>query len=500
VLTARGFFELVEQRARATPQALLGVDEAGRELSFGGYHDAALRCAAALAERGVTAGTPVSWQLPTSFEALILAAAFARLGAVQNPVLPIYRQRELGFVLRQSGARLLVVPTSLRGFDHGEVGRKLAAEIPQLEVLVLESGLPEADPAGLPEAPKLLDAEAPPARWIFYTSGTTADPKGSRHTDATPLATGRALCTALELRADDRVALVFPITHIGGIGWLSAALLAGCAHIVIPTFDPEHTPSVLARYGVTQATAGTVFHQAYLAAQRAHGDARIFPGVRAFPGGGAPKPPQLHHDVKRELGGAGIVSGYGLTECPIATMGSGHDPDEKLALTEGRPTDGVELRVAASGEILVRGPQLCLGYLDASLDAAVFDDAGFFRTGDLGHLDADGHLVVTGRTKDVIIRKGENIPVKEVEDLLFEHPKVADVAVIGLPDPKSGERCCAVVACAEGEPLTFEEMVGYLRERELMVQKIPEQLELLDELPRNPSGKVLKQDLRQRFA
>jgi acyl-CoA synthetase (AMP-forming)/AMP-acid ligase II len=500
VLTARGFFELVAQRARATPQALLGVDETGRELSFSAYHDAALRCAAALAERGVGVGTPVSWQLPTSFEALILAAALSRLGAVQNPVLPIYRQRELGFVLRQSGARLLVVPKSLRGFDHGEMGRKLAAEIPELDALVLDDGLPEANSAGLPEAPELPDGDALPTRWIFYTSGTTADPKGARHTDATPLATGRALCTALELRADDRVALVFPITHIGGIGWLSAALLAGCAHIVIPTFDPEHTPSVLARHGVTQATAGTVFHQAYLAAQRAHGRKPIFPGVRAFPGGGAPKPPQLHHDIKQELGGAGIVSGYGLTECPIATMGSVDDSDEKLALTEGRPTDGVELCVSASGEILVRGPQLCLGYLDASLDAAAFDDAGFFRTGDLGHLDEDGHLIVTGRTKDVIIRKGENIPVKEVEDLLFEHPKVADVAVIGLPDPQSGERGCAVVVCAAGEPLTFEEMVAYLRERELMVQKIPEQLELLDELPRNPSGKVLKQDLRERFS
>jgi cyclohexanecarboxylate-CoA ligase len=499
VLDARSFWDLVVRRATATPDALLAVDEAGRELSFAGYRDAALRCAAALAERGVGAGTPVSWQLPTSLEALILTAALARLGAVQNPVLPIYRERELGFVLRQSGARLLVVPKTFRGFDHGEVGSALAARIPQLDTLVLDGGLPETDPARLPDAPEARDQELP-VRWIFYTSGTTADPKGARHTDATPLVTGRALCTALELRADDRVALVFPITHIGGIGWLSAALLAGCAHIVVPTFDPERTPPFLARHGVTQGTAGTVFHQAYLAAQRAHAAEPLFPAVRAFPGGGAPKPPQLHYDVKRELGGAGIVSGYGLTECPIATMGSVHDSDEKLALTEGRPTDGAELRIAASGEILVRGPQLCLGYLDASLDAAAFDDAGFFRTGDLGHLDADGHLIVSGRTKDVIIRKGENIPVKEVEDLLFEHPKVADVAVIGLPDPESGERGCAVVVCAAGEPLAFDEMVAYLRERELMVQKIPEQLELLDELPRNPSGKVLKQALRERFS
>jgi acyl-CoA synthetase (AMP-forming)/AMP-acid ligase II len=498
VLAARGFWELVEQRSAATPRALFAIDETGLELTFAQYRDAALRCAAALAERGVGAGTPVSWQLPTSFDALVLAAALARLGAVQNPVLPIYRERELGFVLRQSGARLLVVPKTFRGFDHGSVASVLAGKIDGLEALVLDAGLPEGDPAVLPEEPP-AGAELP-VRWIFYTSGTTADPKGARHTDATPLVTGRALCAALELGADDRVALVFPITHIGGVGWLAAALLSGCAHIVVPVFDPQRTPPVLARHGVTQATAGTVFHQAYLAAQRARGAGRIFPAVRAFPGGGAPKPPQLHHDIKRELGGAGIVSGYGLTECPIAAMGSVHDADEKLAHTEGRAANGVELRIAPSGEILVRGPQLCRGYLDASLDEEAFDESGFFRTGDLGHLDADGHLVVTGRTKDVVIRKGENIPVKEVEDLLFEHPRVEDAAVIGLPDPASGERCCAVVVCAAGEPLGFEEMVDYLRDRRLMAQKIPEQLELVDKLPRNPSGKVLKQALRQRFS
>ena len=153
MLGAQSFWDLVARRAAATPDAPLAVDEAGRELSFAGYRDGALRCAAALCERGVAAGTPVSWQLPTSFEALILTAALARLGAVQNPVLPIYRQRELGFVLHQSSARLLVVPKTFRGFDHGEVAQALAAKTPELDALVLDDGLPEADPARLPEVP-----------------------------------------------------------------------------------------------------------------------------------------------------------------------------------------------------------------------------------------------------------------------------------------------------------------------------------------------------------
>jgi acyl-CoA synthetase (AMP-forming)/AMP-acid ligase II len=235
----------------------------------------------------------------------------------------------------------------------------------------------------------------------------------------------------------------------------------------------------------------------------------LFPAVRAFPGGGAAKPPELHREIRREMGGAGIVSGYGLTECPIVVMNSIRDPDDKLAHSEGRATPGVRIKVVRSdgtlaaageeGEIRVRGPQLCLGYLDPTLNAAAFDEQGFFLTGDLGQLDAAGFLSITGRLKDVIIRKGENISAKEIEDLLYRHPKVRDAAVVGLPDPRSGERACAVVVCGE-DRLGFDEMVGFLREQKLMLQKIPEQLEVVDELPRNPTGKVLKHELRQRFA
>jgi acyl-CoA synthetase (AMP-forming)/AMP-acid ligase II len=500
-------WQLVEARAAATPEALFAVDEQDRTLTFAAYRDAALRTAAGLYARGIDAETPVSWMLPTTLEALVLTAALARLGAVQNPILPIYRERETRFVTRQTGARLLCVPPPFRGFDYPALARALAAERDDLDVLVVDRSLPEADPRGLsvptPHA-------VPPVRWIFYTSGTTADPKGARHTDASLIASFKGFLRVLEVGPDDRHAFVFPLTHVGGIGWLIASLLAGFGHIAVAIFDPKHTIPLLSRHGVTLAGAGTVFHQAYLAAQREQPGARIFPRVRAFPGGGAPKPPQLHYDLKREVGGVGIVSGYGLTECPVIAMNTVREPDEKLANTEGRlnPPDA-EIRVirpdgsAASpgeeGELCVRGPQLCRGYLDARLDAAAFDAEGFFHTGDLGRVDADGYVVITGRTKDVIIRKGENISAKELEDLLYTHPKVADVAVIGLPDPALGERCCAVVAC-RSEPLGFEEMVEFLTSKQLMRQKIPEQLELVAEVPRNAAGKIQKQLLRDRFA
>lgn len=514
MIDAQTFWELVEARTALTPDALFAVDDEDRRLSFAEYRDASLRCAAGLAAQGIGAGSRVSWMLPTWHESLVLIAALARLGAVQNPILPIYRHRELGFIAKQFRPELLFVPGTWRGFDYPQMAREIAGEQSVVNIQVLDrdagQGLPDADPASLSAPPSPADRKDAKS-WLFYTSGTTADPKGALHTDATLLVEGRSMCRVLELDESDRVALVFPVTHIGGLGWLLASLLSGCAHIVVPIFDPATSIPVLARHGVTQATAGTVFHQAYLAAQRKKSDGPLFPDVRSFPGGGAPRPPGLHAEIKQEMGGAGIISGYGLTECPIVSMNTVHDPDEKLATSEGRPNppemcirivrpDGSEAAPGEEGEIRALGPQLCKGYLDSKLDAEAFDEQGFFRTGDLGLVDPDGFVFVTGRLKDVIIRKGENISAKEVEDHLFEHPKVADTAVIGLPDPNSGERVCAVVACKDpSDPVTLAELCSFLRERGLMNQKLPEQLELIGELPRNASGKVLKHELRKRF-
>ncbi|MCP4003929.1 MAG: AMP-binding protein [bacterium] len=512
MIEAGNLWQLIERRAAATPETVFAIDEEDRSLDFAAYRAAAERCAAGLLKHGVREGTAVSWMLPTWIESLVLVGALARLGAVQNPILPIYREREVGFITRQTGAELLIVPPHWRGFDYPGLAHALAQERSGLEVLISDHSLPEADPASLPPAPLATSADDAPVRWIFYTSGTTADPKGAQHTDLTLMSSARGMSQALQLEPDDRVALVFPFTHVGGIGWLFAGFLSGCAHILVQAFDPKTSIGVLARNGVTQATAGTAFHQAYLATQREAGAERVFPRVRSFPGGGAPKPPQLHYDLKTELGGVGIVSGYGMTECPILAMNSVDDPDDKLANTEGRASPAeVEIRVVrgdaslagpnTEGELRVRGPQLFRGYLDAALNDSAFDEDGFFRTGDLGQLDEDGFVVITGRLKDVIIRKGENISAREVEDLLYSHPKIADVGVIGLPDPNTGERCCAVVSCSDAsDPLDFAEMVAFLKERGLMLQKIPEQLELIAELPRNPTGKILKDELRKRYS
>ncbi|MHB1710566.1 MAG: AMP-binding protein [Acidimicrobiales bacterium] len=505
-------WELVEGRAGATPDAVLARDDTGRELTFAGYRRSCERAAAGLwSQYSVSEGTAVSWELPTWLESLVLVGALSRLGARQNPLIPIYREREVGFITSQSRASLLVVPSTYRGFDYGAMAHDIAAGSPGLTVLVADRKLPSGDPGDLPPVTAGPGSSAlAPIRWLFYTSGTTADPKGAPHTDLTVMASALAMAECLDMHADDVSALVFPFTHIGGIGWLMAALMTGCTLLVTDAFDPVATPAFLSANGVTLAGSGTPFHLAYLAAQRAATGGSIFPRVRSYPGGGAPKPPRLHYDLKSEIGGIGIVSGYGLTEAPIVVMARAFDPDQKLAGSEGRATPGVSIMVVAldgteappgmEGEIRLKGPQVIRGYFDPSLDADAFDEAGFFRTGDLGIVDADGFVTITGRLKDVIIRHGENISAKEVEDLLYTHPAVADVAVIGLPDARTGERACAVVATRDGEQLIFGEMVRFLREQGLRSQAIPEQLELVAQVPRNPAGKILKHKLREELA
>ena len=321
---------LVEARAEATPEGLFGYDESNREMSFAQYRDAAERLAGSLHERGVREGSAVSWILPTGLNALVLLAALSRLGAVQNPIIPIYRGREVSHCLRQTGAQLLIVIDRFRGFDYEAMAKELAEGIEGLEVLVApnepwESRLPE-NGGKLPPA----TTSGEEVRWVFYTSGTTSEPKGARHADKGFLAASYGLAVGMDLSPSDRIGLVFPVTHLGGVNSLVAALSTGAAHLIVESFDPSTTIPFLGKNGVTHAGAGTAFHRMYLAAQREQGKTPIFPNVRVFQGGGAPKPPPLHYELKQECG-AGILSVYGMTECPIVALGRLDDPDEQLA-------------------------------------------------------------------------------------------------------------------------------------------------------------------------
>jgi acyl-CoA synthetase (AMP-forming)/AMP-acid ligase II len=463
-------------------------DERDRRLSFGECRARAERIAAGLHALGIAADTPVTWQLPTRIESVLLSLALARLGAVQNPILPLYREREVGAVLRETRARWLAVPGSFRGFDHAAMARKLRADAGgAFEILDAGDALPEADPATLPPPP----ADADAVRWLYTTSGTTAAPKCARHTDATLIAGGTGLALALEAGPDDVGSIAFPYTHIGGPDYLVMLLLRGMSAVLLESFVPEPALAVFRRHAVTLSGGSTAFYLAFLAEQRKRPGEKLLPSLRALAGGGAPKPPEVFWQVRRELG-VPILHGYGMTECPMIASGTPADSDEQLANTDGRPVHGCEVRVV-DGEIRVRGPMLAKGYTDPALTAEAFDADGFFATGDLGHVRADGHVVLTGRKKELIIRKGENISPREIEDLLQTHPSVGAVAVIGLPDRERGERVCAVVETRPGAaPLDLAALVAHCRRAGLMTQKIPEQLEVVDALPRNATLKILK--------
>ncbi|MFI1440135.1 class I adenylate-forming enzyme family protein [Streptomyces fructofermentans] len=489
--TSRTFWELVERRAALTPDRPVLLQE-DRTLTFEELRSGAERAAAGLHGLGVRPGGVVAWQLPTRIETVLLAMALARLGAVQSPVIPFYRDREVSFALRESGAAHFAVPGVWRGFDHTAMARDIGAP----GVFEAYDTLPAGDPSVLPPPP----ANGTDVRWIYWTSGTTSDPKGVLHTDRSLIAGGSCLAHALHLSADDIGSIAFPFAHIGGPDYLVMLLLYGFPAVLLEKFALPESLEDYRKHGVTVAGGSTAFYSMFLAEQRKRPQSRLIPSLRLLAGGGAPKPPEVHHAVVAEMG-VRLTHGYGMTEVPMITMGSPDDTEENLATTEGRPPEGMEIRIV-DGEVRLRGEAVCRGYLDAEQSARAFDEDGFLITGDLGHLTGSGHLVLTGRLKDVIIRKGENISAKEVEDLLHGHPDVGDVAVIGLPDAERGERVCAVVEQPEGAgELSLSAVTSYLRAEGLSVHKLPEQLEVVDALPRGETlRKVLKYKLRERYS
>lgn len=506
------YWDLLRRRAEASPDRLMVSDDRGRSMTFGEYRVAAEAVAAGLAGLGIGVGTTVSWQLPTTLESVVLMAALARLGARQNPIIPILRHADLDHIVGQLRSEVLITPAVFRGFDHAAMARSIADRhaVRTLVVDHIATGpadlaLPMGDPATLPDPPA-GDGEV---RWVFYSSGTTAAPKGVRHDDGSLIAGSNAFVDLVGFDPDDVFPMVFPVTHIGGPAFLAAQLRVGCRLVVVDVFDPVGTPRVLAEQGVTILGSAPPFFRAYLEAQKASGAGRLFTRLRMGMSGGAPSPPELHFEVKEKLGGVGIVQGWGLTEFPIATEAAPTDSDAVLAETNGRAGPGVEIRVVGpdgadqpsgeEGELRLRGPQMFKGYVDTALDRDAFDEQGWFRTGDLGVVDGGGNVRITGRIKDIIIRNAENISAVEAENVLYLHPDIVDVAVVGIPDPRTGERCCAALVVAAGAaPLTLAAVADHCRSAGLAPQRIPERLDTFDELPRNAMGKLLKQEIRSR--
>ena len=508
------FWQLVEHGAATYADHVVLRDDHGRVLTGSTLRDAAETAAAGLAAVGVGPGSRVSWQIPTTLESLVVTCALARLGAVQNPIVPVMRGHDVEFIVDQLGSEVLIVPEEWRGFAHGTMAREIATTR-DLTVVIADHAtdpstvgnamrLPAGDPATLPPPPA-ADGE----RWVYYSSGTTADPKGIRHTDQSVMATANSVMRGMGMNRDDVFPMAIPMAHIGGVGMLTTALMSGMCIVLFDVWDPATTPERMATHRPTILGSAVPFFLAYMDAQRRHGAEPLFPALRSGVAGGAPLPPEVNRAVRETLGIRGICNSWGLTEFPIITSPRPDDPLEVLDTTVGYPGEGIRVRAVGAdehamppgeeGELRLKGPQCFAGYVDPALDAGAFDAEGWLRTGDLGTVEADGRVRVTGRLKDVIIRNAENVSALEVEDVMMRCPGVADVAVIGVPDPRTVERVCAVVVLAPGATLTLDDVVAHCKGEGMTPFKMPERLEVVDTIPRNAMGKILKNDLRDRF-
>jgi len=505
----------LRERAEDTPDRPFVIEADGPVHTFAEIFAQSRRMAGALHALGVGRGEAVVWQLPNWPEAIALAAAIDRLGAVSVPVLPIWREQELTFACQQTGARVLVVPGLVRGVEH----RDLAAAV-QRRVATLEHVLTvRAEPAAGQRALAALETDValppsvrPPGPYelsaVFYTSGTTAEPKGVMHTPSTLGAVVEAQARVLPQRPDDCSLLQFPLTHIGGLTMFALAPVRWGSRVVfMDRYDPALALALIARHQVTIAGGPPAVLQGMFALPSWSVDQ--VRSVRSSGTGAADVAPELVRQIRAHFPEAFAYRSYGLTECPMLTCGAPGDPRDRLDNSDGRPLPGATVRIVddsghplpagVEGEVEAHGPQLCVGYVDPALDAAFTAD-GFFRTGDLGVLDSGGWLRITGRRKDIIIRKGENLSAKSIEDELAAHPAIAEVAVIGVPDATAGERVCACVVLRAGtSALDLGAMRTFMEQRGVMRQKIPEQLEILEALPRNATGKVRKDILRARF-
>lgn len=514
---ASSLTEEMGRAARARPDSQVVYEGAAYQGEGGSLvttvaelHARALRVAHGLAGLGVRPGDTVAIQVPNWPEGAVAHAAGWLAGAVVLPIVPIYGPREVGFILRQSAARVFIVARHWRGRDAADLLAALGGR-PARRPVVLVGQSPDSRAipgtvawADLENQPPLAPAEPHPDDpcLLVYTSGTTAEPKGVRHSHRTLLAELHATKRA----GDVKQLAAFPAGHVAGVLGLLRMLVLGLPSVVMEAWDAATAARLVEQHRVTFATGAPIYLATLLdAAER---DGRDLSSLTEFLTGAADVPPVLIERADR----AGIAAyrSYGSSEHPTISSGVPGDPLAKRAATDGRVNPGNEVRIVdaagadvpagADGEIVSRGPEQFLGYLDRALDAGLYWPGGWLRSGDLGRLDADGYLTVTGRLKDIIVRGGEKISATEVEDVLLRHPAVADAAVVGAPDERYGERPAAFVVLRPGAgPLDLAEVRRHFAQSGLARQKTPERLVITDALPRTPSGKVQKFALRDQL-
>ena len=494
--------------------------EAGDEKRFTYRELASMadRIAVGLTRLGVQKNDVVACQLPNWWQFTLLYLACSRIGAVINPLMHIFRERELNFMLKHGEAKVIVAPKTFRGFDFEQMITAIQPGLPHLKhVVIIDGQGPNSFEALLsgptwekePDAAAILSAHRPgpdDITQLIYTSGTTGEPKGVMHSANTVMANIIPYAQRLQLDAADVVLMASPMAHQTGFMYgLMMPIMLKASAVLQDIWEPKKAVEIINREKATFTMASTPF-LTDLTRAVSEGHTSV-PTLKTFLCAGAPIPGPLVEQARAALS-TKIVSAWGMTENGAVTLIALNDPDERAFTTDGLPLPGVELKVVGAdgqrlppgeaGKLYVRACSNFGGYLRRQhLNGTDAED--WFDTGDLARMDAQGYIRITGRSKDVIIRGGENIPVVEIESLLYRHPAVAMAAIVAYPDERLGERACAVVVTKPGQSFDMPTLVDYLKAQKVAIQYIPERLELLDAMPATPSGKIQKFKLREQL-
>ncbi len=496
---------LARRLAENRPDAEAIADDEGT-LAFGPLLAQAEALAASLHELGLRRGDVLSFQLPNWREAAILNVAASLLGLVCNPIVPIYRDAELKAILHDAGARCLVVPGTWRGYDYAEAATRLGKALPALRhIITVRAARPgslafdDLLAAGSGRVVAASGADADDTKLLLFTSGTTGRAKGVQHSHRSLTAPLLRAMRRWGVGDGDGLIMPSPVTHVTGYCCgLELPFTLGTHTVLMERWEAERALALIASRSIVATVGATPFLQELAAAAEA-GD--YAPGsLRIFACGGASVPPALVRRASAILG-CRAFRVYGLSEAPLVTFGAdAEDPGEIAAETDGR-INGYEVRIEGEeeGEILIRGPGLFQGYSDPGFNLEAFTHEGFFRTGDLGWRIGGDALVITGRKKDLIIRGGENISAREIEEALLGDARIRDAAAVAIPHERLGETVGVFVVATPGNVPTLADVQAVLAEAGLAVQKRPEALILVDALPQTPSGKVRKDVLRERM-
>ena len=510
--------DFLDDAVAAAPDKTAIIDSRGaityRELAAQVEH-----CAQGLLALGLRAGDVMALQLPNWKEFLILHLAATRIGMVSSLITPGSRDRELAHMLKVSDVCLWVIADEFRGHDYRAMAARVRAQLPDLRhVIVVGRVGNTASPSEIAwdgfmttQHPP-LDAPRPDANdvtEIVFTSGATGEPKGVMHTSNTIVAPQLALAASLQLSSADVIHIASTIAHqTGFLNGVRLPVQLGSTVVLQDVWNPEQLLEWIARHRITVSSGSATFLLDMLRAKNlARCDLSSF---RIFRCGGGPIPRALLLEAREKLPHVGIHCGWGQTENGVVTLTRIGAPDDKLLNTDGRAQPGMDVRVVddksqllapgTEGRLQCCGPFMFVGYAKQETLTRENFDGEWFDTGDLATLDAEGYVRITGRLKDIIIRGGENIPVKYVEDILYEDARVRDAAIVAMPDPRLGERACAFVICRDGSTLDMKDMQTFLAGRGVAKVYWPERLELVDELPRTANGKIRKADLRAHLA